>query len=183
MVARGSHTLIIVRGGAQRGNSRRIVRHRPRGQRQPGEAAMKLIVHATDGSPEAAEARAVAVDLAQETEARIVVITVHPVAHPRKGVQLPVREVETGAGARRVAQEAVDAISAAGVASEAVVLIGEPADEIATYAADAHADVIVVGSRGFGTLHGALVGSVSRALMKRSMVPVTIVKTQTDSHA
>jgi nucleotide-binding universal stress UspA family protein len=38
------------------------------------------------------------------------------------------------------------------------------------------ADVLVVGSRGHGSISGALLGSVSHALVRRSPVPLTIVR-------
>ena len=51
---------------------------------------------------------------------------------------------------------------------------------LASTAADAQtdtsADLLVVGSRGMGSLSGAMLGSVSHALVRKSPVPVTIVR-------
>jgi len=54
-------------------------------------------------------------------------------------------------------------------------LLGDsPADAVLNAAAVRAADAIVVGSRGFGFVHGAL-GSVSHELLQRAAVPVTVI--------
>jgi nucleotide-binding universal stress UspA family protein len=55
-------------------------------------------------------------------------------------------------------------------------LKGRPADEIVAYADSIDADLIVVGSRGHGTLTNALIGSVSRDVLRESRRPVLIVR-------
>ena len=64
---------------------------------------------------------------------------------------------------------------AAGIDARAYVATGEPAKEIIRIAEEIGADLIVVGSRGFGPVRGALFGSVSRAIVGRSKIPVTVV--------
>ena len=58
-------------------------------------------------------------------------------------------------------------IDAAGAARAALdgpaILVGEPAEELAQFAADARAAVVVVGSRGRGPIRSSVLGSVSRA--------------------
>ncbi len=136
---------------------------------------MKLIVHATDGSAEAAEALEFAIELAQETGAALACTSVHVRHAGVKGLNPPITEVEAPHGAEHLAEGAAATARAAGVAATAHALAGDPASEIARAAKELGADLIVVGSRGFGGLHGALVGSVSRALMTRSTIPVTVV--------
>jgi nucleotide-binding universal stress UspA family protein len=54
-------------------------------------------------------------------------------------------------------------------------LLGDsPADAVLNAAAVRAADAIVVGSRGFGFVHGAL-GSVSHELLQRADLPVTVI--------
>jgi nucleotide-binding universal stress UspA family protein len=53
--------------------------------------------------------------------------------------------------------------------------LGDPAEEIAAEAERRRADLVVVGSRGFGPVTGTLFGSVSAGVVKRSRVPVTVV--------
>lgn len=58
----------------------------------------------------------------------------------------------------------------------AALLRGEPADEIVGYADAMDADMIVVGSRGHGALASALLGSVSRAILREAQRPVLVVR-------
>jgi nucleotide-binding universal stress UspA family protein len=83
--------------------------------------------------------------------------------------------VEDRAGARRVADDASERARHAGIATITIVAVGDPATEIAAQAEKLRADLVVVGSRGLGAVSGALLGSVSSALIRRSRVPVTVV--------
>ena len=136
---------------------------------------MKLIMHATDGSPSAAEALDLAIDLAKETGASLACVSVHLRHVGSKGMNPPILEVEEPHGAEHLAEAAAEKARAEGVAAKPYALSGDPAKEIARAAEELGADLVVVGSRGYGGLHGALVGSVSRALMTRCKVPVTVV--------
>ena len=54
------------------------------------------------------------------------------------------------------------------------VLQGSPADQLAERSADA--DLVVVGSRGYGRVIGRLLGSVSQGLLDRAQCPVAVLK-------
>jgi nucleotide-binding universal stress UspA family protein len=136
---------------------------------------MKLIVHGTDGSPEANEALDLAIDLAKESGAKLAVVAVHVLARGGKGLSPPITQVEAPHGAEHLAETAAATANAAGVDTKPYVATGDPAKEITRLAEELGADLIVVGSRGFGAVHGALVGSVSRGVMTRSKIPVTVV--------
>lgn len=136
---------------------------------------MNLIVHATDGSPEAAEALELAIELAKDTGAKLAVLSVHTLIPGGKGLAPPITEVEQPHGAEHLAEAARATAAAAGVDAKPYVATGDPAKEIVRLAAELGADLIVVGSRGFGAVRGVLVGSVSRAVMTHSKIPVTIV--------
>ena len=56
------------------------------------------------------------------------------------------------------------------------VLQGGPADQLARRSAAA--DLVVVGSRGYGRVIGRLLGSVSQGLLDRAQGPVAVVKNQ-----
>jgi nucleotide-binding universal stress UspA family protein len=144
---------------------------------------MNLIAHATDGSDEARAALDLAIELCKETGASLAVISVKPPLHAGKGISLPISEVEEPQGVEHIAAASADVARAAGLKVEVHTPHGDPATEIAAIADGLGADLLVVGSRGFGAVHGALVGSVSRALMKRSKVPVTVVTERARSHA
>jgi nucleotide-binding universal stress UspA family protein len=143
---------------------------------------VKLIVYGTDGSVEARAALDYAVELAAETHATIAVVSVHPHHQPlraTRGGSVDVVEVDAPGGAQHLADEAASAIRDKGVDATAVTLFGDPADAIAEYAATNKADLIIVGSRGLGALSSAIYGSVSRALVKRSGIPVTVINHRT----
>jgi nucleotide-binding universal stress UspA family protein len=140
------------------------------------ERSMDLIVHATDGSPEAAEALELAIELAKDTGAKLAVVAVHvPVPAGGKGIAPPVTEVEQPHGAEHLAQAAAATANAAGIDTKPYVATGDAAKEIVRLAKDLDANLIIMGSRGFGGVRGVLVGSVSRSVMTHSTVPVTVV--------
>ena len=54
--------------------------------------------------------------------------------------------------------------------------VGPPAQEIARVAARVHGDLIVMGTRGLGSVAGSLLGSVAQGVAQVSAVPVLLVK-------
>jgi nucleotide-binding universal stress UspA family protein len=136
---------------------------------------MDLIVHATDGSPEAAEALDLAIELAKDTGAKLAILSVHTPIPGGKGLAPPISEVEQPHGSEHLAEAAAATANAAGIDTKPYVATGDPAKEIVRLADELGANLIVIGSRGFGAVRGALVGSVSRAVMTHSTIPVTVV--------
>jgi nucleotide-binding universal stress UspA family protein len=59
---------------------------------------------------------------------------------------------------------------------ETQVLMGEPATELALFAHEVGATVLVVGSRGHGALKRAFIGSVSDHLVRNAPCPVLVVR-------
>jgi nucleotide-binding universal stress UspA family protein len=122
---------------------------------------METIVIATDGSPSAHEAVDFGLQLARQVGAAVVFVHV---THSR----------EDGADRKPLGSAAVSATSL-GVRATTELLVGDPADEIVTYADTIDADAIVVGSRGHGPLKGALLGSVSQRVLRDARLPVLVV--------
>jgi nucleotide-binding universal stress UspA family protein len=146
----------------------------PRGYRG-GE--IHRIAVAYDGSPEADAALLAAESVALEVSAALIVYCVVEPASPTAGM------IAAGTGAEwpsraakgharhllyAVADNAPD-----GVNPETLLLHGEPAAEIAARV-DGVADLLFVGSRGHGPLRRALLGSVSRALLRDAGCPVVV---------
>lgn len=144
---------------------------------------MKNILIATDGSEAAEAALEVAIELAKETSSTLQVLAVRPpLPAGRAGAGPAVLEVEEHDGAQHISDAATLHARDAGVDATAHAAHGDVVDSIAKAASTLGADLLVVGSRGHGSLSGAVLGSVSHALVSRSPVPLTIVR-HTGVHA
>lgn len=60
--------------------------------------------------------------------------------------------------------------------AEAVVQIGDPAQNIVTYSEEHPVDLIIIGNRGLSGLKKIFLGSVSNYVLLRSHVPILIMK-------
>jgi nucleotide-binding universal stress UspA family protein len=140
---------------------------------------MSTILIATDGSPEAREAVDYGLELAAGEDADVVLLQVIP---PIDWTQLDrgavIRPIpEEIARRRSIALEEAERLAAShGVPVVSEVLAGDPADEIVAYADDHDVDLIVVGSRGRGTVASTLLGSVSHTVLQEARRPVLVVR-------
>ncbi|MOA44126.1 Stress response protein NhaX [compost metagenome] len=64
----------------------------------------------------------------------------------------------------------------AGVTATVEMLQGSPADVILKYAKSHDNDVIVIGSRGLGTIREFVLGSVSHNVVQNAKIPVLVIK-------
>lgn len=80
-----------------------------------------------------------------------------------------------GGDAEHATREARARLEAAGIRHELKISAGEPAACIAGHARDAGCEFIVMGTRGLGAAHHALIGSVALNTMERAGVPVTLM--------
>jgi nucleotide-binding universal stress UspA family protein len=80
---------------------------------------------------------------------------------------------EEGLAALAKARQMLDE---AGVPYRHHITVGHVADTLVRYAAEHRFDKIVMGTHGYGGLLDALLGSAAREVLKRSSVPVTLVK-------
>jgi nucleotide-binding universal stress UspA family protein len=137
----------------------------------------KRILLATDGSSHAQEALVYAQGLASRDEAQIIVVhafdPVPTYLGESWGDQVIARQVSLGEG---VAKNAAQRLGKAGVDVITEVLEGPPADAILRVADVRECDLIVMGSRGHGTLASLLLGSVSHRVLAHARVPVMIIK-------
>lgn len=144
---------------------------------------MKLMV-AIDFSPQAQKVLTVARRLAHALEAQLWVVHVadKPVftsyaageRQDRREIAAELREEH------RLVQEAAQSIRDAGIEATGLMVPGPPAKAIVEEAARLDADLIVLGSHGFGAVFKMLLGSVSSAVLKKSGRPVLIVPADRD---
>lgn len=140
---------------------------------------MQTILIAVDGSPSAQEAVDFGLELAAEQHATATFVLVVPAVDilPAGGfgvtVPVPHQPVEDESAPLDAAREQAEQ---QGVRVHTRLLKGDPADEIVAYADLIDADLIVVGSRGHGTLASALLGSVSRGILREARRPVLVVR-------
>jgi nucleotide-binding universal stress UspA family protein len=77
---------------------------------------------------------------------------------------------------REPLEQAADIAAVRGLHARTELLQGNPVDEIVAYADTHEADLIVIGSRGHGAVVNALLGSVSRGVLREARRPVLIVR-------
>jgi nucleotide-binding universal stress UspA family protein len=141
------------------------------------------ILFATDGSPSAAEAQREAFELARALGAPLVVVSVAHAVLPAVGssaygysnVVAELTEAEHKRLAKLLASVA-DIAEAAGVSCTTVAADGFVVEEICRRASDYDAQLIVVGSHGWGAAKRFLSGSVSTGLVHQAPCPVLVVR-------
>ena len=136
---------------------------------------MKQILVATDGSEHGRNALEEAIELAAAAGARLTVVYVRHVPPPVLGEPFYQRSLSAElCHANEAMALATGLAHTAGVEADAEVLEGDPAKRILEVARLRDADLIVVGSRGLGTVAGALLGSVSRHVLDHADRPVLV---------
>ncbi len=75
----------------------------------------------------------------------------------------------------RGVQKHADSLRAAGVVAGALLIKGPIIDTVLKEAKRFDADLLVVGSHGFGAIYDLLVGSSSRGILKDTQIPVLVV--------
>jgi len=142
------------------------------------------ILVATDGS----ECAAVAVDLVaglswpMDTELQVVEVVPAGVAvfggpwPPITPVDTRTIERDIRERAKRNLKEAAEKLAGAGHSVDTVTVAGRAGDTLVTLAYESNADLIVVGSRGHGTLETMLLGSVSSEVIDQAHVPVLVAR-------
>jgi nucleotide-binding universal stress UspA family protein len=137
------------------------------------------ILLATDGSPHGELAAMKAVDLAKSTKARLHVVAVgRTFAAAVYDVYAEVGREDLRREAQEVLDEQVRKIEeAGGTVAIAHLKMNERRDEaIVHLAEEIDADLIVIGSRGFGGLKRALLGNVADSVVRHAHCPVLVVR-------
>lgn len=152
-------------------------------------SATKPVLFATDGSPSAEVAQREAFELAQRLDAPLLVVSVAhavlpAVGYAGYGYSNVVAEL-TGAEQRRV-KELLATVAAtacaAGLRCTTVLADGFAVEEICRIAEERNAQLIVVGSHGWGAARRLLSGSVSTGLVHSAPCPVLVVRGAQPGH-
>ncbi len=135
---------------------------------------MRTIVVAYDGSQYAKKALETAKTLAEKFGSKVYIIHVVDTAvlSLSEAFSTPNVIESLRQGGEKVLREALTMIPNA----EVKLLEGDPAYEIAKFARDVKADLVVVGSRGLSTIRKSLLGSVAGRLVQESDVSILVVK-------
>lgn len=137
---------------------------------------MNTILIATDGSAGAQLAVEDGLDLAEQTGAAVLFVAVHRPPLPVFGDPYWQRAVSNElARVRPALKKAVEAAEARGIRAEYDLLEGDAADRILEIARSRDVDLIVIGSRGLGAVASAIVGSVSKRVLRDADRPVLVV--------
>lgn len=143
----------------------------------------KTLIVGVDGSEGSCAAVHEALRLAGDLDAKMTFVFVRKPPPRLLGDPYYERALGTDfARARRAVEDAVQTAMQAGIEACGEILEGDPGDELVSFADNRDADMIVVGSRGFGPLAGAVLGSVSQSVSQHANRPVVVVK-QTQARA
>jgi nucleotide-binding universal stress UspA family protein len=139
---------------------------------------IRTILHPTDFSESAQPASRLALRLARDHGARLILLHVAdpPVFYGELGMAIPVPEMQKG---NLDKEQALLEKCAAGSGAECRVVEGAAAAEILRMAGDEPCDLIVMGTHGRGALARLLVGSVATEVLRHAPCPVLAVKPST----
>lgn len=139
----------------------------------------KTILVPTDASESAQHALMIALELAKELGSRIVLL--HVVYTPEamgytlsSGISVPQEEISIYG--REALTAATTGINTGNVLIEKKQKPGHPGLAILEEIESGNFDLVVMGSRGYGTITGSLLGSVSQRVLSKAKCPVMIVK-------
>jgi nucleotide-binding universal stress UspA family protein len=141
---------------------------------------MSRVLVAVDGSDPSEQALSFALD--HHADADLLAVTaVDPADYVRGAAETVPPNVDAGreraeAEARETLAAAADRADAAGVTLTTDLVYGSPARAIVEHADGHDVDHVVVGSHGRDGVSRVLLGSVAERVVRRSSVPVTVVR-------
>lgn len=136
---------------------------------------MSSILVAYDGSESAKRALERTVELAREG-ATVAVVSVAAALHPMGGRSSGGVDPEELTERGQELEQAKRTLTQRGIDARTIEVVGDPPTAIRDAATEVAADVIVVGTRGRGAIKGALLGSVSTALVHNAPCDVLVVR-------
>ena len=159
---------------------------------------IETILYATDLSENSRLAFGYAASMAQRYGARLLVLHVLEPVHPNTHVLLSSSMGETewvhlqsdyedslsdhlGQEMGRFCESLQTSKETANIRDEDLLVgKGSPAEEIIKMANERKVDIIVMGTRGYGIVKDALMGGTARRVVRRSDIPVLVVRSTED---
>jgi nucleotide-binding universal stress UspA family protein len=142
---------------------------------------VKRILVATDFSEDADRALAVAIDLGTLLKAAVDLVHVYRLPTPMPMVAGAVERALPAAheslNVHRQLGERADRVREAGLDCVEIALGGDAAVEIVSQAERAHADMVVMGSRGLSNLRRRFLGGVTDRVLRTIGSPVLVIPT------
>lgn len=137
----------------------------------------KRIVLALDGSNQSVKALKYAIGLAECFDSDLIIV--HAYAHTsdlrgKEGYEK--RVAQRKSGGQKIMDDARAQYKNTGIAVEENLLEGPAADAILAVANTRSADLVVMGTRGMGSLEGLLLGSVSTKMTREAPCTVMVVR-------
>jgi nucleotide-binding universal stress UspA family protein len=141
---------------------------------------MRTILVPVDGSDSSARAVKIAIQAVKELNgATLHLITVHPPIISGNVTRFfsaeAIQDYYDDEG-RKALMPAKALLDEAGVPYQEKVAVGPVAQTIADYARKHQCDLIIMGSRGLGSVAGLVLGSITTKVLSLVDVPVTLVK-------
>ncbi len=137
----------------------------------------KQIIVAIDGSEHSHRALEYAKGLTEQFEAKLWLVHVFPHTSDLLGYDEYEKLIAQREGAGQgILDEARQKLGSITFDAQEELLEGPEAEAILTVAETRQADLIVMGTRGLGSLQGLLLGSVSQKVVQHASCPVMVVR-------
>jgi nucleotide-binding universal stress UspA family protein len=148
------------------------------------DKVLRKVLIATDGSETAKKAADFGVQIAGLSGAKVCVVYV---IDTTPYYSIPLDEVwskevyeQLEKMGNEITSDVEKTAKAAGLETESLVLKGDPAERIVSFAEEQNIDMIVVGSLGKGEFERLVIGSVSEKVVRHAKVPVLVVREQSE---
>ena len=116
------------------------------------------------------------ISLARQCHATITGLYVVPLSMPKIDAQISYIEKELLKQAANFMEKSKKRAAENGILFDDKIIYGNEGPKIVNFAERKHYDLIVIGSRGMGSLKEIFLGSTSNFVLHKSKVPVLIVK-------
>jgi len=138
--------------------------------------SIKKILVPLDGSKNSMRGLDEAIYLARQCHATITGLYVIPLSKPQTDSQISYVEKHLLQNASKFMSKAKKRSAQNGIDFSDMVIYGDEGSKIVNYANSKKFDMIVIGSRGMGSIKETFLGSTSNFVLHKSKLPVLIVK-------